>query len=150
MKIRLFRSADLPTLYEIDRACFPPGVSYSKREIAGFVSRRAAQTWVAEDAGHIVGFLIAGRESQEVGHIVTIDVIAEYRGQGVGRTLMDAAERWAAGLGLRMIVLETAEDNIAAQRFYEAHGYFKTERIPGYYADGTAAWLMAKTIKPVR
>lgn len=46
-----------------------------------------------------------------------------------------------------MIYLETAEDNLIAQRFYQARGYAKVQRVEGYYANGQAAWVMAKTLK---
>ncbi len=94
----------------------------------------------------IVAFLILGREAQQVGHIVTIDVVAGARRKGVGRMLMDVAEGWARGEGFKMLYLETAEDNLVAQRFYEARDYFKLEKIDGYYHDGAAAWVMAKRL----
>jgi ribosomal protein S18 acetylase RimI-like enzyme len=146
MHIRPYRPTDLSTLHEIDRGCFPAGIAYSKREISCFVARRGSRAWVAEAGGEIVGFLIACRESREAGHIVTIDVVEGWRRKGVGRALMDAAEAWAVEQGFRVLFLETAEDNLQAQRFYEARGYFKIRRLERYYADGTAAWVMAKTV----
>ena len=59
---------------------------------------------------------------------------------------MEAAEQWARDHGLRMIGLETAQDNLAAQRFYEARGYRKVDEIAQYYADGTSAWVMLKEL----
>jgi ribosomal-protein-alanine N-acetyltransferase len=150
MHIRAYRPSDLQTLYEIDQACFPPGVSYSKSEISRFIARRGSQAWIAEAANEILGFLIAGRESKEAGHIVTVDVVAGWRRRGVGCALMDAAENWALEQGLQILYLETAEDNVAAQRFYEARDYVRLERIERYYADGAAAWVMAKTMKSER
>jgi len=147
MKIRTYKPADLPTLYAIDQVCFPPGISYSKSEIARFISHRGSRAWVAEDANGIAGFLIAGKASREVGHIVTIDVLAGWRRKGVGRTLMDAVEAWAVEQRLRMLYLETAEDNHAAQRFYQRRNYIKIDEIERYYSDGKAAWVMAKTIR---
>ena len=38
---------------------------------------------------------------------------------------MEAAEQWAHNHGLSMIGLETAQDNLAAQKFYLARGYRK-------------------------
>jgi ribosomal-protein-alanine N-acetyltransferase len=147
MKIRPFKPSDLPTLYEIDQSCFPPGISYSKSEIARFISHRGSRTWVAEDGNRTVGFLIVGKASREVGHIVTIDVLEGWRRKGVGRALMDAVEAWAGEQGLRTLYLETAEDNLAAQRFYQRRNYLKIEKIERYYNDGKAAWVMAKTIR---
>jgi ribosomal-protein-alanine N-acetyltransferase len=146
MRLRPFRLADLQTLYEIDQACFVPGISYSQEELTAFIGHRNSQTWVAEEGGEIVGFLIAHREPRKILHIVTIDVLKLWRRRKVGSLLMDAAEQWAGDHGLRMIGLETAQDNLAAQRFYAARGYRKVDEIAHYYADGTAAWIMVKEI----
>jgi ribosomal protein S18 acetylase RimI-like enzyme len=59
---------------------------------------------------------------------------------------MEAAEQWAHNDALRMIGLETAQDNLVAQKFYLARGYRKVDEIENYYADGTAAWVMVKEL----
>jgi ribosomal-protein-alanine N-acetyltransferase len=146
MRLRPSHPDDLETLYEIDQACFVPGISYSRKELAAFIGHRHSQTWVAEEAGKIAGFLIAHREPRQILHIVTIDVLKAWRRRGVGSLLMEAAEQWAGDQGLRMIGLETALDNRAAQRFYAARGYRKVGEIEHYYADGTAAWVMVKEL----
>jgi len=147
MKLRPFRSSDYQTLYEIDRSCFPPGISYSRQELEQFIAHRNSRTWVAEEGEVIVGFLIADREPGQVGHVVSIDVLEKWRRRGVGAALMDAGEDWAQRQGLDLVFLETAEDNLAAQGFYEARGYVKYEKLEKYYADGTAAWVMVKWLK---
>ena len=144
MLLRPFHASDLEILCAIDKVCFPPGISYSREEMARFVAQRNSRTWVAEEGGEIAGFLIAGRQPQKVGHIVTIDVVASARRRGVGSRLMDAVEEWAGQQGLRLIYLEMAENNLAAQRFYQARGYCKTRKVERYYGDGTAAWVMVK------
>jgi len=146
MRLRSFLPGDLGSLYEIDQACFAPGISYSREELARFIGHKNAKTWVTEEAGEIAGFLIAHREPRHILHIVTIDVVKAFRRQGVGSVLMDAAEQWARDQELRLVGLETAEDNLGARRFYEARGYRKVDRIERYYADGTAAWVMAKEL----
>jgi ribosomal-protein-alanine N-acetyltransferase len=146
MRLRSFHSADLGKLYEIDQACFAPGISYSREELERFIAHRNSRTWVAEEAGEIVGFLIANREPRRTMHIVTIDVVAAWRRRGIGALLMDAAERWAKNHALGLIGLETAEDNLGAQRFYKGRGYRKVGKVENYYADGTAAWVMVKEL----
>jgi len=146
MRLRSFRPEDLRKLYEIDHACFALGISYSQGEMARFTGHRLSQTWVVEEAGEIVGFLIAKREPRKILHIVTIDVVEAWRRRGVGSVLMDAAEQWAREHELCLIGLETAQDNLAAQRFYAARGYRKVDKVEHYYADGTAAWVMVKEL----
>ncbi|MGO8790814.1 MAG: GNAT family N-acetyltransferase [Terriglobia bacterium] len=146
MRLRPFRPDDLQTLYEIDQACFAPGISYTQKELTAFIGHRHAQTWVGEEGDEIAGFLIAQREPRRILHIVTIDVLKAWRRRKVGSVLMDAAEQWASDHGLRMIGLETAQGNLIAQKFYHARGYRKVDEIENYYADGSTAWVMVKEL----
>jgi ribosomal-protein-alanine N-acetyltransferase len=146
MQIRSFRPRDLQTLYEIDQVCFSPGISYARQELTAFITNRYSQTWVAEEAGEITGFLIAHREPRKILHIITIDVVKAWRRRRVGSLLMEAAEQWAGDLGLRMIGLETSRDNLVAQKFYAGRGYRKITEVEHYYADGTSAWVMVKDL----
>lgn len=142
--LRLFRPDDLEVLYQIDQACFPPGVSYSRQELAAFIAHRNSRTWVATSGEQIIGFLVVGRAPQRVGHIITIDVAEPWRRRSVGTLLMDAVEHWAQRQDLHFIYLETAEENLTAQAFYEKRGYVKLRRIARYYGNGSAAWVMVK------
>ena len=144
MEILPFEGSEFETLYKIDQECFPPGISYSRDELARFIRHRLSKTWVAYSDKEIVGFLVLGREPNKVGHIVTIDVIKGMRGKGVGRYLMKTAEEWAQSHGLGIIYLETADDNRLAQKFYTSHGFKKVEEIANYYPNHLTAWVMAK------
>src|SRR6185437_17135102 len=95
MRIRPYQPSDLPTLSRIDQSCFPPGIAYSREELAGYVRHRSSVTWVAEANGAIVGFIVVSRQPARIGHIITIDVLEEWRGRGVGSALMSAADQWA-------------------------------------------------------
>lgn len=144
MQIRPFVASDLDALYRIDQECFPPGISYSRSELTRFINRRGAKSWVAAANEDIVGFVVVGKEPKGVGHIVTIDVVERMRGAGVGKALMNVVEEWAQRESLRLLCLETAQDNRPAQAFYSSLGYAKVEEIPGYYSNGAAAWVMVK------
>jgi ribosomal-protein-alanine N-acetyltransferase len=146
MRLRPYHPDDLETLYNIDQVCFIPGISYTREDLTAFIGHRRAQTWVAEEAGEITGFLIALREPRRTLHIITIDVVEAWRRTGVGSLLMNAAEQWAFDHGLGTIELETAQDNLVAQRFYQGRGYRKVDEIEHYYADGTTAWVMVKEL----
>ncbi|SDR93773.1 GNAT family N-acetyltransferase [Pseudomonas prosekii] len=52
------------------------------------------------------------------------------RGRGVGTLLMNTARDFALSTGAKGLVLETATDNVDAQRLYESLGYV---RDTGYY-----------------
>lgn len=59
----------------------------------------------------------ADSESMILGRIV---VLPEYRGRGLGRLAVNAAEQWAAERGFRKAVLESREEKVG---FYEKLGY---------------------------
>ena len=147
MHLRDVRSEDLETLYGIDQACFVPGISYSREALGEFIGHRRSRTWVAEEKGEVVGFLIAERQARQAAHIVTIDVVESWRRRCVGSLLMDAAEDWAREQKLVLVYLEAAENNVPAQSFYEARGYRKVDHVPNYYADGASALIMLKRLK---
>ena len=51
-----------------------------------------------------------------------IRVAPDARGQGAGRALFEAAERWALTRGCRELTVETQNVNVPACRFYQAMG----------------------------
>lgn len=68
----------------------------------------------------------------EGGHVVLLeDVIlsARYRGQGLGRRLVEHMMEWARGQGFLRVTLLTDGDNHGAQRFYERLGFARSEML---------------------
>jgi ribosomal protein S18 acetylase RimI-like enzyme len=76
--------------------------------LAGFV-------WVAKTHNDFTGRLEASLLNQYVAQT--------YRGQGLGRRLMDKAEEWAREEGLPCISLSVGARNTIGQRLYESLGY---------------------------
>lgn len=149
LTLREFQPSDLDALYELDQVCFPPGIAYSREEIAAYIRRPGARTWVVDNTRQpetVAGFVISHCGRNRRGHIITLDVAPEWRRQAIGSRLMDAAEGWMRDHGAERVSLETAEDNLRAQAFYLQRGYVKLRRIEHYYGTGAAAWLMAKAL----
>jgi ribosomal protein S18 acetylase RimI-like enzyme len=85
-----------------------------------FVARAADGTpagfvWVARTHNDFTGRLEASLLNQYVAE--------PYRGQGLGRRLMDTAEEWARQQGLPRISLSVGAHNTIGQRLYESLGY---------------------------
>ena len=152
---RDYRSGDLRRLWEIDQQCFARGIAYSQRELAYYIAAPGAFTLVAETTGpeegetkpEIVGFLIAHKLRRGVGHIVTIDVLAEARHAGLGSRLMEECETRLRAAGCTAVYLETAVDNLVALRFYKRLHYTVLRTIPRYYLDSIDALLMGKKLE---
>jgi [ribosomal protein S18]-alanine N-acetyltransferase len=165
--IRDFQPADFDTLWRIDQTCFPAGISYSRAELRIYMRRRGAFTLVATNTasiaksgsvsgkdkihslpmdGEICGFLVGEAGARARGHIITIDVIAATRGQGIGSLLLRAAEDRLISDGCRIVELETAVDNISALSFYKRHNYSVIKTFPRYYSNGVDALVLEKTL----
>ncbi|MGZ4788711.1 MAG: GNAT family N-acetyltransferase [Terriglobales bacterium] len=148
-RLRDYQPADFDHLYEIDQACFPPGISYSRRELAYYMNMRETFTLIAETKTkqpEIAGFIVGQKGPRGMGHIVTIDTVEKHRRGGLGTLLMSAVEQRLKSAGCHVIILETAVDNAPAIAFYKRLGYFVLKTIPRYYQDRLDALLMAKRI----
>ena len=147
LKLRPYREVDLEDLHYIDGLCFTPAIAYSREELRDFIGHPGAITLVAECNLKIIGFVVTHREPHHLGHIITLDILAEWRRRRVGTLLMDSAEERLRVHGPRIIYLETAVENHTAIRFYQKRGYGIHDRVENYYADGSAAAVMAKVFE---
>jgi ribosomal-protein-alanine N-acetyltransferase len=153
--IRDYRAADFNRLWEIDQLCFAPGIAYTQMDLTGFLASRGKIALVAEcDAGtqdkpqtsRIAGFIVAHRRGQ-VGRVLTIDVLPEARGYGLGTRLMNECEGRLRTAGCSHVLLETAVNNEAALRLYSKLGYEILGIFPEYYASHSLdAFRMGKQL----
>lgn len=147
LAIREFEKSDFERLYEIDQAAFAPGIAYSHLELQHYIHSRKSRTLVAEDAGEVIGFVIACSEPRRLGHIITIDVAPHRQREQIGSRLLGLIEQWLWQQGVEAIYLETPVDDTGARGFYDKHGYFVLERIEAYYNESIDALVMMKTNK---
>ncbi len=96
--------------------------------------------FVAEVSDRLVGFLEVDLRShadgcdstRPVGFIEGWYVDPAWRGQGLGRKLLSAAEQWARSHGCREMASDTWIDNELSQRVHEAAGYTVVDRCIHY------------------
>lgn len=143
--LRSYDPHDFAALHRLDQTCFPAGISYSKTTLRYFLTVPSADCTVAEDGGRIVGFILS-EENPPLAHIITLDVEAKYRRQGVGTALLEAQETNLASRGVRSILLETAMDNEAAVAFWKRHGYRIEATLKRYYLGRIDAYEMRKIL----
>jgi [ribosomal protein S18]-alanine N-acetyltransferase len=145
--IRKYRPEDFPKLLAIDQACFAPGIAYSAFEMKTYIQRKSAFTFVAEEPGPAVDLkTIVGERTGGIGHIITIDILAEARRHRLGSSLLELAEKEFRLGECSLARLETAVDNVSALSFYKRHGYHVIRTIPRYYSNGVDALLMEKDL----
>lgn len=86
--------------------------------------------WVAEDeTGKIVGGTGIGRLTDTVCELQKMYCLPQARGTGIARDLMEQALQYAKG-HYTHCYLETLDNMVAAQRFYEKHGFVRTDKAP--------------------
>ena len=149
VSIRPAAREDMDTLFALDRACFRPGIAYSRAELGYFVFHPRSVSIVAEDASGIAGFAVVEfllERGRLIGHIVTIDVAPAERRQGVGRALMEALLGFCLERQAAIMRLEVAVDNDGAIAFYKLLGFVETGRIRGFYLGGLDALRMEKDL----
>jgi len=165
--VRPGRLDDLDQLAAIDAACFPPGIAYPLHYLRQLVGATTSITRVAvppsavddsiasnpasgeisAGASAIAGFAILEVRRHApaiVGELVTIDVLAGARRQGIGQLLHAAVERAVQHRDGHRIRLQVSVENEPAIRFYEQMGYRRRGRIPRYYMGKIDAWWMEK------
>ncbi|OBR64023.1 GCN5 family acetyltransferase [Paenibacillus oryzae] len=85
------------------------------------------QVLVAENEGRLVGWASLNRYSQRRAYDgvadLSIYILREYRGKGVGGHLLSALEQAAKENQFYKIILFTFPNNIAGQKLYRRHGY---------------------------
>ena len=87
-----------------------------------------AATLIADLDGQNAGFLHIRERMDEISGeaaatIPLLAVSSEARGQGIGVTLMRAAEKWACARGYRLLHLEVFANNETARDFYRGQGF---------------------------
>jgi putative acetyltransferase len=83
--------------------------------------------WVAIDNDRLVGSVaIRFLDDVRTAELKRMYLQPEYRGRGLGRTLLNHAIRWAKDRGCQAIVLDTSTTMTAAQGLYESAGFSRT------------------------
>ena len=163
MQIRPFQEADahsisciyIRTWQDTYLGLVPFGCLYSMSEShleRGFMNELTSQeviSYVAEDAGEVVGFVSGGYERQGDdiynGEIYALYVLKNYQRQGIGAGLVSALARKLNHFGIYSMLVWVLEHN-PYRRFYEKISgmYLRKQRMPfsGELLDAVAyGWI---------
>ncbi len=108
--------------------------------------------FVWEDQGHIVGNLSLRRalpgwnEGRIIGNVV---VHPGYRGRGIARALMQAAEETARSEGARWMGLEVRADNAVACTLYTHMGFHPVSEVEHLLRPGALSWPVYPTPRAI-
>ena len=107
---------------------YPSSAASVRLRLRNLLARRDHAVWVAEiDGGNVAGWihvfvkqLLESDREVEIGGLV-IDEI--FRGQGVGKALVERAERWAKARRLKSVYVRSNIVRNDAHAFYQKLGY---------------------------
>lgn len=141
---------DVPTVIKINEETLPE--HYSDYFYYEILAEFPEAFLVAERGGAVVGYVMARIEYgfshlkrlglSRKGHIVSIAVMEQHRGQGIGSLLMAKAQDAMAAKGATESFLEVRVSNSEAITLYQKLGYRTSGRLEAYYKDGEAALVM--------
>ena len=108
---------------------------------------------VAENGGRFVGYIMCKSEFGfsnfkklgfvKKGHVVSVAVLDEFRGYGIGSALVEEAFKGVNEKQCDEMYLEVRCSNTDAVRLYEKLGMSVLQRLKSYYRDGEDAYMMA-------
>ena len=137
---------DLDAIMAIEQATFATD-AWSSELMRAELDNAHTYYLVAQGAG-VEGYagLLAPQGAGQA-DIQTIAVVEGARGQGLGRTLMNALLSEARTRGADEVFLEVRADNLAAQHLYESLGFARIDLRKNYYQpDGVDAIIMRLTL----
>lgn len=113
------------------------------------ITRANAELVVADDGGAVVGYsLVLFHAGSSLARLYSVAVDPAARGRGLGRLLLEEAERLAVAHGSVSMRLELRRDNTEALALYEAAGYRQFDVQADYYEDHMDAIRMEKSLAP--
>jgi len=82
----------------------------------------------------------------DIAELQRIAVAAPHRRTGVASALLARVDQEATRRHADRLLLEVRDDNTGALAFYARHGFTELDRRVRYYADGTTAIVLARTV----
>jgi ribosomal-protein-alanine N-acetyltransferase len=111
---------------------------------------------VAELKNQVVGYIMCKIEFGfsnfrklgfvKKGHVVSVAVLEEHRGKGIGRALVLEGINGIVRRKGDEVYLEVRVSNETAVKLYENIGFYIKSKLSSYYRDGEDAYLMAKDL----
>ena len=127
VSIRGYRPSDEEAVVSLWQACqLTRPWNDARRDIERKLASDAGPFLVAEADDNVVGTAMVGYDGHR-GWINYLAVHPTHRGQGIGRALMEHAERILSAQGCPKLNLQVRQGNTAAVAFYERLGYLQDE-----------------------
>ena len=124
-------------------------LSISYERSLALLTNASRERYLAEVSGQRAGFLMVSMQGAFVGYVQLLGVAAEFRGQGVGKALIEFAEQ-RIFRETQNVFICVSDFNQDAQRFYARMGYERVGELRDFIVTGHSELLLRKTIGPIR
>jgi len=138
----------------INRVCLPE--NYTTFFFMNLYQRFPETFIVAEENGDVVGYIMCRIETgipsfkllgiTRKGHVISVAVLPEHQREGIGYALMREAMEAMVNYKAKECYLEVRASNVPAVNLYRKMGFEVARTMRGYYADGEAAYVMARKL----
>lgn len=119
--------------------------AFSRKQIKYLLKSPNSVAIVATADGSLVGYIIGmHRRVSNTCHICTLCLHVDFRHRNIASRLLSELEKACILKGVSHLTLEVREDNLPALRLYKKSGFIESERVAGYYSDGSTAIKMEK------
>ena len=132
---------DLATLQSIEDACFA-AAAWSGRTLQQSVED-PGQDVVLTTTGDAYGVVRVAGDTADLDRIAALPSV---RRRGVGREVLSVLTDRAVRRGAVRMLLEVAEDNVAARALYDSTGFSEIHRRRRYYPGGVDAVVMERPL----
>ena len=149
--IRRCEPTDLISIMEINMKTLPE--HYSDYFYESLLADMPESFLIAENGGRHVGYIMCKSEFGfsnfkklgfvKKGHVVSVAVLDEFRGNGIGSALVQEAFKCVKERQCDEMYLEVRCSNTDAVKMYEKLGMSIKQRLQSYYRDGEDAYMMA-------
>jgi len=145
--IRRAQVSDLDQLVALEQTSFA-GDRLSRRNLRYMLTEAHATLLVDDEAGRLRGYvLVLFNRVTALARVYSIAVSSDFRGRGVGRLLLDAAEAAALERERVMMRSEVRFDNHASLALFRNAGYRQFEEVEDYYEDHATALRFEKQLR---
>ena len=146
MELRPLGLDDIATVVEIEKEAYPD--PWTKGMFVQEVHSDQSCFYTAYVDNELVGYGGFWLVTEEA-HITSVTICREYRGQGLGRLLVETLLDTAAAHGAVRALLEVRESNQVARQLYETTGFKQVGMRRNYYTKSREhAIVMVRPLGP--
>lgn len=121
--VRLRALADTPNAFG---STLEEEIEYSESDWRSRLQGTDCRTFLALSEKEVPTGVVVGITNDGNAGLVSMWVAPEERKKGIGRALIDAVINWAKENDFSEILLDVADENLAAIRLYESKGFTRT------------------------